>query len=367
MIKHKGRQSNFELLRIVAMAMIVVSHCIYFGVMNVGGGDAYRLWNTGGDLFKILSSSLILGNIGVGIFFMISGYFLAHKTQISIKKVCAITIFYAVVVFVSFFAMYINGCLYESFGQFVLDMSSLIIVPLTGSVWWFVTAYIFLMLIAPCYNKFLDKLSRKGMIIFGCFLLVFGQTFGNLGSNFHDIEKAVFFYTIGVYFRDYIICSNENRIIFVVISLLGIIINGICQYGIGINMTNDAASALFFRRAFSMFDHFVAEPLSCVGVFGLCFCFCFYNSRVNWIARKTFGIYLLHESPLMRKFLWFHLFKPYEYASDGLYFYVYIIYCVLAVFMMGIIVDMIREKFLEKIYTNYIDIFIGKMTVVMSK
>lgn len=244
-------------------------------------------------------------------------------------------------------------------------MASLLIVPITGSVWWFVTAYIYMMLVAPSYNAFLDKFNRKGMLMWSMFLLVFGQVFGNLGSNFHDFEKAVFFYTLGVFFRNYINVGGDKKSLFLIVSLIGIMINGFCQYEIAIHMVNESSNAMLFRKIFSMVDYLLAEPLSCIGMFGLFSCFKFYNRKVNWIARKTFGIYLLHEAPPMRLLIWLHILKPYEYINDGAFVYAYIVFCVVFVFVMGIIVDAIRERLFENFSNKFIEKFIGKLKIII--
>ena len=116
------RESNFELLRVVSMIMIVLSHCIYFGVVRVGQPDAYVLWGNPSLLYKIISSTSILGTIGVGLFFMISGYFTAHKDKTRIKKVCLISLFYAFLAILVMIFTKVGGMpLYSSNSEYVLD------------------------------------------------------------------------------------------------------------------------------------------------------------------------------------------------------------------------------------------------------
>lgn len=67
----------------------------------------------GGTLFQFISATSILGTIGVGLFFMISGYFAAHKREISIKKVSIITVFYAGIIFIFTTLLYMSGCAWD--------------------------------------------------------------------------------------------------------------------------------------------------------------------------------------------------------------------------------------------------------------
>lgn len=89
------RSSNFELLRILSMLMIVASHYAYFGVMHIGESDA-SLWLSGSLAHKLFSCFLQMGELGVALFFMISGYFLIEKSKVSVFKIAFKTVFYSV-------------------------------------------------------------------------------------------------------------------------------------------------------------------------------------------------------------------------------------------------------------------------------
>lgn len=76
----KNRKSNFELLRIVAMLMIVLHHVMVHGVLE--GGIKTNLTATG-----FLSVGLASGGkIGVMIFMLMTGYFLVNKREVNKKS-----------------------------------------------------------------------------------------------------------------------------------------------------------------------------------------------------------------------------------------------------------------------------------------
>lgn len=80
--KKINRQSNFELLRILAMFFIVVHHYMVHGVQHVLSSDmiAKSSWLLGSNINRIFTIIFEpAGAIGVGIFFMLSGYFMYGK------------------------------------------------------------------------------------------------------------------------------------------------------------------------------------------------------------------------------------------------------------------------------------------------
>jgi hypothetical protein len=73
------RESNFELLHIFLMTIIVLHHfSIYSGFLMGGGNRAFIL---------ILSTC---GEIGVNLYVMITGYYMIEKDTIKISKLLAI-------------------------------------------------------------------------------------------------------------------------------------------------------------------------------------------------------------------------------------------------------------------------------------
>ena len=94
----KQRQSNFELIRIIAMLMIVASHYLGHGILKVNSSEEYEVFLKG-DFINRLISVLYSpgGKTGVALFFMITGYFIGNKkTVISQKKVVIQCLFYAI-------------------------------------------------------------------------------------------------------------------------------------------------------------------------------------------------------------------------------------------------------------------------------
>lgn len=77
--KVKKRESNLELLRILAMLLIFLGHYVYWGI-----GDEFK---TGNFFNELIFNFLILGGrIGVNIFVLISSWFLIDS-KFNFKKI----------------------------------------------------------------------------------------------------------------------------------------------------------------------------------------------------------------------------------------------------------------------------------------
>lgn len=83
-LKNKTRNSSFEILRLAAMLMIIVSH-IYAGTQ---GGEQF---STANKVIYILTNSLFGAGLGVIIFMLLSGYFLIKFSEQKLFKFISMT------------------------------------------------------------------------------------------------------------------------------------------------------------------------------------------------------------------------------------------------------------------------------------
>lgn len=141
MKKVQGRQSNFELLRIIAMCMIIGLH--YYGFYDASSTIPYPSNNY--TIFQLNESFCICG---VNLFILISGYFSCKKQNfIDIRKICNLLID---VIFWGSLGFLI-ACF---FSQREFDLKDLIktTIPYFWGGRWFVKAYIILLFFIPFLN-----------------------------------------------------------------------------------------------------------------------------------------------------------------------------------------------------------------------
>ncbi|MCR5031669.1 MAG: hypothetical protein K6A92_02280, partial [Lachnospiraceae bacterium] len=147
-IEKKGRESSFELLRIIAMLMIIAHH--YY---NKGG-----LATLVGDDLGNKVAVLFLGQGGkaaVILMILITGYFCVRKDckpYHLLRTECAMQLYGLVFFFIA--------C---GIGEETFKISGLVknLFPFMFARYWFMTAYILLFLMLPYMNKGLLMLDRK--------------------------------------------------------------------------------------------------------------------------------------------------------------------------------------------------------------
>ena len=96
-MKMKQRNSNIELLRILSMLMIIAHHYALYGVHQLYDSnkiDSYYAYGT--SLNRAISECFLPGGVvGVGIFFLIAGYFGIQSDKIRVSSVIKTVLFYS--------------------------------------------------------------------------------------------------------------------------------------------------------------------------------------------------------------------------------------------------------------------------------
>ncbi len=143
-----GRQSNIELLRIVAMVMIVASHfCIH-------GGFKYGEELTLNSVWLTFFGSG--GKLGVDVFMLISGYFAVMSERFRYSRVLRLWLqgfFYAV-------GIYLILILVKAIKFKTVDLL-LSFIPVSAKIWWFLTCFFILTLLSPLIHRMYRSISQS--------------------------------------------------------------------------------------------------------------------------------------------------------------------------------------------------------------
>ena len=356
------RSSNFELLRILAMLLIVALHSVYFGVQfgRVGGGNLNFYVSTfvGG----------FCGGVGNYLFVLISSYFIC-TSSFSGKRLFAIwwqVFFYSAVIGLFFFVSKIptigfyDRDAYDSLGFFAaakpagkIDLIRSFLPVLMGNNW-FATCYIVFYLFTPALNKLVAVIDRR-MHLYLVFLITFLGTVVSFipgqgllhPSNFYHFVTAYFIASYIKMYSPRIFDSAKRNLI------LGALVCVLC------GLWNCAVECLAKRygvvRAFSRFlllgniDKFPIL-LAAVLIFAGFRKLSIPRSRViNTVASTTFGVYLIHVNGLLKIFLWHRLLKCDSFAYSAFY-PLYLVVSVLLVFAVCAGIDLLVRQPLERLF-----------------
>lgn len=161
----KSRNSNLELLRIIAMALIVLFH---YGIH----GNSEQIFSADFSLNQTFTYFFCSwGLVGVYCFFYISFWFLQNSNKVSVAKIAKL---YFTVVLIDMIVCFINmaGGYEISVGRVVRCL----LAPI-NSTYWFVTVYLIIYVLNPWLMILIKHLSDKGIVILTAFYVCFSTLF----------------------------------------------------------------------------------------------------------------------------------------------------------------------------------------------
>ena len=282
------RDSRFELLRILSMFLIILFHFEYFG-------EAWRMDEANSLLNQIiLSSYLPFGKIGVYLFIMITGYFVgikSYRIKKSLTKVFIIwseTVFYSVALFL---IIVLLGLMNFSFKNFIAAC-----LPFITNQYWFVSAYIMLLVLIPFINLAVERLTRKQFIylmiitsFFGCFLTSINNSTFSTEISFGYIIPP---YLIGTFIRKYGVQVNYVKIKITILYLAAVLLTALISY-------------FGYGKYRSFFNFGILELLIAVLVFvGFTKHQLFHNAGINVVAKTVFASYLITDNLYLKAVIW---------------------------------------------------------------
>lgn len=334
------RMVNMELLRILAMIMVIMLHYLAKGqvlpsMTGSMGVNGYVAW--------ILET---LSIVAVNVYMLISGFFLSgsgFKTGRLVQLLCQIA-FYGVLVPVVLMAL---GILDP--GQLNIYLLLQCLLPTQMLHYWFATAYVIMYLFSPVLGIAVRSLGKKQLQAVIALLLLFMSLnksvlpvrleMDNLG---YDGLWFMVVYLVSAYMRLYgIPLFKSTR------RSLCLYLAGCC----GILVLSLVIRVLYFKTG--QFEDFLGAGyhynhiLNLFAAIGLFYAFYHWKLPENAVGRlilriapHTFGVYLLHEH-LELRYRW-PQWLGVNAEGNPLLFVVRSLGTVLLVFAAGILVDMVR-------------------------
>ena len=354
-----NRSSNFELLRIVAMFMIVACHYCAHGIRHLLSPELSSLWLNGLQTNRLFTSVLINGgDIGNGIFFLLTGYFMFEK-EYKIRRLVKLlgqVYFYAFFMLLIYFVIrFFNIYSFPEFSS-MSKMMLLIntIIPITSGSWWFIQTYIILFLFIPVLNNFLEKLNSKSFVIVLCLIWIFWLLPKTIGFWYSNLQMAIFFYILGAGLKKSNL--NINKYIFLLsFCIIWCLLSLIDIKNSQILETNSLKTKLL-KMFYTAASSAVLTPLAVACIFEFFKKLTIKNNKlINIIASTTFGIYLIHDSSVGRALIWNKIFHCLDYQYNSVYFPLLAILTALTIFICCSIIDYLRQLLVEKQIVSFIN------------
>lgn len=309
----KIRSSNFELLRIIAMIMIIIYHIVFHCIicqltdlksierMN-NGWFCHPLWYK-----KMLALEIIMpfGIISNAIFMIIAGYFGINKDNDlkRIEKTGKKLIFQSL--FVTIWLVLFSAILYQLNKN---DYLSMIDLYNFNNSSWYVGYYFLIILISYIFlNKYLKKFTKQEYLTFLIILfslLSFSWT-KNLMDSFANglsiLSTGIFLYSLGGYIKKYNPFKDFNVFVFIGIIIIANIFLCISFYNTTVNNIDNYNLSDSTKKYVYIFPNFENNNYIII-IISICMFEIFRrikiknNRIVNFIGASTFMIYLIHDN-----------------------------------------------------------------------
>lgn len=285
------RKSGLELLRIIGMLLIVMSHT--YGI--------FRIQELGQEKYFIYYFLITFGSIGNLIYIFISNYYLTleENNTVKNKKIWSLLIDQFIICILTILLSYLFGGAYK-WTEIVRQVLS----PAYGT-YWFITAYILYYILHPALNIIIKALDYKTYCIYG---LIFGFVFFILpcipdtcsptATYFDNSLYFIAFHMVFGFFRKFnpnIFKKNVMTVPNIIISLFVLVIS---------------IFIFFYFSQLSGYDfwlrwNFLGYLPLCFFVFSLFIYFLnlnFKSNIINSISKYMLLVYLVHYNYAYRKY-----------------------------------------------------------------
>ena len=330
--------SNFELLKIICITLIIGHHFIY-------DAKILNLIDTSNIYYNFL---YIGGKFGTAIFSIITGYFMSERkfnwTKI-IKLILKIEIYSYLSIILFYFILGYN-----------IDKINLIksFIPILSNKYWFATSYVILYFLIPYLNILIKNISKEkytNLLVLLTILIVILPTIGlNYLSN--NTTALIYYYLIGAYIKKYEIKlfkkNTFNLISSIIVYLLILLSTNI------INLLSEKYT--FFNNKTYYFSQINSIPVVISGIFLFVFISQIKikpSKILNRISIASLGIYLIHDNYFIKRYVFPKIFQIINtFSLNIIASLIFIIIVIIICSIIDNIVTIIIDKLLIKTKTK---------------
>lgn len=328
------RCSGFELMRLVAMFMIVLGHCALSTAQNVK--PYLGVMDNIGWLIKAFTVP------AVNLFFLLTGFFLGKRSSqySKVVQVWGKTFLYSVIIYV------VIACLDGN-----LDFRSMVsyFAPITTKKYWFMQTYIAIVLLAPYFSLVLENLDIKKHCVLSFILIclfcvhptfvkaaltldgsqgygiIWGATLLIIGNLLHKLAKEGIFDRIP---STILLCSYFAISFLIYVSNYIIVKYNIAQ-GIDSRSNFYAYNSIsVFLQSVCLFLFFykLSEKKTVIPAF-------------NWAAKNALAVYLIGGHPLLLGRFWIEYINMSKWWNEPVIYILIAIAASTALVLSCILID----------------------------
>ena len=334
-----ARQSNFELLRVIAMCLIILGH--YGQAISQSTVPMTRLCR------YLIEFGCAHGQMAANCFILITGYFMVGREKIkpsSVVKLVLTVILYSWGIAAIFYV-----CHLPMEGMDGISGYLQILFPVSCRHWWFISAYVGLYILIPYINRMIehiDKTEFQRLLLILFLMMSVIPTFTVSDTWVSDLAWVITLYSMGAYLKKF---SEDTKrystVTFGVLALLGMIVLGgsvillnqfpsICQklggdgYFRSINKLPTALTSVFVFLWFSRIK---------IGN----------RAWINTLGKATFGVYLIHMHLLVESLLWKpFVARPWMYGNVR-YVLLSVILVPIGILLVCSVIEIVRVKLFD--------------------
>lgn len=336
------RETNFDLLKIIAMIMIIVLHFNLYGI-------SYKSLDTTSSIFGFANIMEYLCIGAVDLYVMITGYFMITSRR-KLKKILELE--FKIIIYSTFIYLFLVGIHKIKFDAVPFIK---LFFPLTTNTYWFMSAYLGLYILIPFINRLVNLMTKKEylnlLMILTVFMVIlksfFPTNFVYENASGYSLIWFIYLYLLAGYLRLYFQKKIPKSFLFLIIPCI-----------IAIQLV--AKISLLKIKNINVWNQIVNNQLAYNSVLVLILSVIIFvmfrnikiegkikNKIIQKISSLTIGVYLFHEHPYFRDILWNEILQPSKYI--GTYkFYLAFWADILLIFIVGCLIEFIYQ-FLIKI------------------
>ena len=327
----KEKQSNYEMLRIISMLLIIGYH-LYEHTETL-------MWE---PLSVNKFVSMLIGSwgiVGVDCFVLISAWFMVDSVQFKFERLIGVivqTTFYSVLLYV--------GVQFVTDGAISIRELVKCFIGFAYDSYWFVTAYLVMMLLSPLLNLFVRMLSDSQLrkVVFLLFFVFLLWECLLWASPVNTIELFLFIYLLAAYMkRKKKDRWNNNRMKIFLTMIIGTLLFSCLVAALPESLRTSKIVKYIYITLLAKFSPvmlFIAITL-----FYMVSDWKIKSKYINAIGARTFSVYLIHENSFVYpKLLWGGACIAMDYF-DKMWYPIWAVAVIGGIFVTCIVIDAVMQ------------------------